>query len=271
MRDSKNKSRKELLSEIENLKKQIADVQNDNLFQKLKDSEEKYKTNYEHVPLSYQSLDFDGNFLDINPAWLKTLAYSKQEVIGKNFADFLHPDYKPHFFFNFQQFKEQGYIHDVQFKIQHKDGHFLDIAFEGSIAYTPEGNFKQTYCTFKDITKQKKIENALKESEERYRNLLETAPVGIAVHQDGLAVYINRKGCEIIKADSPDQIIGKPINQFIPDSVFDKVKLQVKEILKGKKHITPVEEQLICLDGTHVDVDISAMPIKYNKKLAVQI
>ncbi|MCD6556580.1 MAG: PAS domain S-box protein, partial [Bacteroidales bacterium] len=164
-----------------------------------------------------------------------------------------------------------GYIHDVQFKIQHKDGYFLDISFEGSVAYTLEGEFKQTYCTFKDITKQKEIENALKESEERNRNLLETAPVGIAVHQDGFAVYINRKGCEIIKADSPDQIIGKPINQFIPDSVFEKVKLNVREILKGKKHIIPVEEQLICLDGTHVDVDISAMPIKYNNKLAVQI
>lgn len=132
---------------------------------KLKESEEKYKALYENAPLPYQSLNEDGSFLDVNPAWLDTLGYSREEVIGNFYKDFLHPDWKPHFEKNFPEFKRRGYVNNVHFKIKHKNGHFLDISFEGCIGYKPDGSFKQTYCVFKDITEQKMAEQALKESE----------------------------------------------------------------------------------------------------------
>ncbi|NOR44662.1 MAG: PAS domain S-box protein, partial [Candidatus Delongbacteria bacterium] len=138
----------------------------------LMESEEKYKALYENAPLSYQSLNEDGTFRDINPTWLKTLGYNRDEVIGKNFGDFLHPDWKPHFEKNFPEFKRQGYVSDVQFKIRHKDGHYLDISFEGCIGYYPDGSFKQTYCVFKDITEQKKLEYELKKHHEHLEELV---------------------------------------------------------------------------------------------------
>lgn len=128
---------------------------------KLRESEEKYKAIYENVPLSYQSLDFNGNFIDVNPTWLSTLGYKREEVIGKNYADFLHPNWRGHFEKNFPEFKRRGYVSNVEFRIKHKDGHFLDISFEGCIGLNPDGSFKQTYCVFKDITESKRIEQAL--------------------------------------------------------------------------------------------------------------
>lgn len=128
----------------------------------LKESEEKFRALYDNAPLSYQSLNEDGSFNDINPTWLSTLGYERNEIIGKFYKDFLHPDWQAHFKDNFTKFKKRGYVNDVQFKIRHKSGHYLDISFEGCIGYLPDGSFKQTYCVFQDITERKKAETEIK-------------------------------------------------------------------------------------------------------------
>jgi len=137
----------------------------------LKESVEKFRAIYDNAPLSYQSLNEDGSFNDINPTWLSTLGYERNEIIGKFYKDFLHPDGQSYFEENFPKLKKSGYVKDVQFKIRHKDGHYLYIALEGRIGYNPDGSFKYTYCVFQDITEKKKAEDALKESEEKYRTL----------------------------------------------------------------------------------------------------
>jgi PAS domain S-box-containing protein len=129
--------------------------------ERAEESEEKYRALYKNAPLSYQSLDADGNFIDINPMWTKTLGYERDEVIGKWYGDFLHPDYVQHFKKNFPAFKKRGYVSNVQFKLRKKDGTYIYVSFEGCVGYTPEGKFKQTYCVFKDITEEKALENAL--------------------------------------------------------------------------------------------------------------
>lgn len=138
---------------------------------RLKESEEKYKAMYNNAPLAFQSLDINGYIIEVNPQWLKILAYTEEEVIGKWFGDFLHPDYVEHFKKNFPRFKAQGSISDVQFRMMKKNNELIYISFEGCIGYTPEGEFKQTYCTFKDITTEKVAELNLKRSEEKYRHL----------------------------------------------------------------------------------------------------
>lgn len=145
----------------------------------LKESEEKYRAIYNNAPLSYQSLDINGCFIDVNPTWLNVLGYEEKEVIGKCFSEFLHPDWKPHFEKNFKEFKRIGNVSDVQFKMKHKDGHYLDISFEGCTGLEPDGSFKQTYCVFQDITKRKLAEEALVESEERYNLAMNATRDGI--------------------------------------------------------------------------------------------
>ncbi|MCF6181469.1 PAS domain-containing hybrid sensor histidine kinase/response regulator [Lutibacter sp.] len=134
---------------------------------KLIESEEKYKALYENAPLSYQSLNENGNFIDFNPAWLNTLGYKREEVLGNWFGDFLHPDYVDYFRKNFSEFKKKGYVHNIPFKIRHKNGKYLTISFEGCIGYNPDGSFKQTYCTFKDVTEETKAKEELVKAKEQ--------------------------------------------------------------------------------------------------------
>lgn len=139
-------------------------------------SEEKFRALYQNAPMSYQSLDENGCFIDINPAWEKTLGYTREEITGKWFGDFLHPDYVEHFRVNFPAFKRNGSISNVQFRLRKKSGDYIHVSFEGCIGYNQDGSFRQTYCVFKDITEQQKAEENLKNSEEQLRILINAMP-----------------------------------------------------------------------------------------------
>jgi len=120
-----------------------------------KNSEEKHKILHEHTSLCFQSLSEDGIIKDVNPVWLRTLGYHSDEVIGNKFKDFLHPECKAQFEENL---KKPRNTKDVELKIRHKNGKYIDVAFEGSVSYLPDGSFEQTYCIFQDITELKKAQ-----------------------------------------------------------------------------------------------------------------
>jgi PAS domain S-box-containing protein len=140
----------------------------------LRDSEERFKTLFDKAPVGYQSLDANGHFIEVNETWLNLLGYSREEVIGKWFGDFLAPQYVEPFRMRFPIFKELGKIHS-EFEMVKKDGTIIVSSFEGLIGYTLAHEFKQTHCVLTDITERRKAENAIIESEEKYRRITENA------------------------------------------------------------------------------------------------
>nr|WP_320117938.1 PAS domain S-box protein [uncultured Marinifilum sp.] len=148
---------------------------------KVQQSEEKYKILFDNAPLGYHSLDKNGDFVDVNQTWLNLLGYEKDEVIGKNYADLLHPDYCENFVNNFPKLKSRGYVHDVHFKLRHKNGNYIPIALEGGTGCHPDGSFKQTYCVIQDITARIKAEEELKASEAKLRYFIEQAPFPLSL------------------------------------------------------------------------------------------
>ena len=121
-------------------------------------------------PVGYQSLNSDGNFIEVNDAWLETMGYSREEVIGHGFGEFLAPEYLNVFRSSFPKFKEAGEI-SVEFEMIKKDGSRVTIAFEGKCSYDKRGNLIQTHCILQDITKRKQLFD--KKSEELFREVLQ--------------------------------------------------------------------------------------------------
>jgi len=130
--------------------------------QALRRSEEHFRLLYEEAPLGYQSLDEEGRLLEVNQAWLDTLGYERQEVIGRPFADFLAPGEAERFAEAFPAFKQRGSI-QVQFQMRRKDGRKITIAFDGRIARDAEGNFRRTHCILHDITERQRLEEQVRQ------------------------------------------------------------------------------------------------------------
>ncbi|MGK7918737.1 MAG: PAS domain S-box protein [Trichodesmium sp.] len=114
-------------------------------------------------------------------------------------------------------------------------------------------------------------EVALRESEERYRRLVEHSPEAIAVSCREQFVYINSAGAKLLGANSPDQIIGELLWRFIhPDYIkIEKKRLQLVEQEKTQTHLE--EEKLVRLDRKIIDVEITGIPYTYNGHPAIQM
>ncbi len=197
------------------LKRQIAETEK--AAKLLQESEERFHTLFNKAPLGYQSLDFDGNFIEVNHKWLDTLGYTHQEVIGKWFGDFLSPSYQEGFRKRFPIFKAQGHIHS-EFEMVHKNGEKLFIAFEGKVGYDIKGEFQQTHCILQDITERKRSENALIESEERYRTVVSNTPV-VTFVTDDKGIFSLSEGMGLAKLGlKPGQVVGRSVFDVYRDS-----------------------------------------------------
>ena len=127
-----------------------------------KELQEKYKGLFENAPLPYQSLDKNGYFLEVNPAWLKALGgYTREKVIGKPFADFLHPDSIEDFKENFEQLKKYGTGKNIIYKMKKKNGEYIDVFCDSTVSYTPDGTVKQTHCIIKVVTEEKRMKTEI--------------------------------------------------------------------------------------------------------------
>ncbi|MDP3443441.1 MAG: PAS domain S-box protein, partial [Ignavibacteria bacterium] len=222
----------------------------------LKESEEKHWALYENAPLPYQSLDEDGSFRDVNPAWLNLLGYKREEVIGKFYIDFLHPDYRAHFEKNFPAFKKRGYVHDVQFKFRHKEGHYLHISFEGCVGYFPDGRFKQTYCVFQDITERKHAEAKLIQSEEKYRMFIDLAvDAFFQGDANGDFIEVNNAAVELT-GYSRVELLRMNMKDLFSKELLIQKPLRYELLLKGQAIST--EREIIRKDGRSVFVEMNS-------------
>ncbi len=218
---------------------------------------EKYKAIYDNAPLAIQSLDENASILDVNPQWLKTLGYQKNEVLGKWFGDFLHPCFKEPFRKQFQTFKESGSISDVHFRMVKKDKTEIVILFNGTIVCDDNGKFIQTYCTFNDITKEYQAKIALQESELKYHHLVETASDAI--------YFMDDTGTIIDSNKTASQLLGKPKSE-IDGSKIDSIdpNFSVEAFLEFWNKVA-FDQQMI-FETTHKTKKGNLIPIEISGK-----
>ncbi|MDH7569930.1 MAG: PAS domain S-box protein, partial [Armatimonadota bacterium] len=141
----------------------------------LRASEQHFRELWEQMPVAYQSLDPDGRILEVNDAWLAELGYSREEVIGRWFGDFLPDEWPALFRERFERFKADGSVRGVEFPMRRKDGAVIGALFEGRVFYDATGRVARTHCVFVNVTERRQAEVAQRESEARLREVLRHA------------------------------------------------------------------------------------------------
>ncbi len=121
------------------------------------------------------------------------------------------------------------------------------------------------------ITQQIQDGENLRESEFRYRQLLDVSPVGVAVHVGGKIAFANPAGAEILGAKTAQELIEKPITEIIHPDGLKQAAERIQRLLSGEKGLYPAEDRYVRLDGSVIPVEVMAVPLTYGDKPAVQV
>jgi PAS domain S-box-containing protein len=122
-----------------------------------------------------------------------------------------------------------------------------------------------------ELVERQRTEAALRESEERYRLLVDSSPYGISIHQDGKVAFVNQAAVLQMRATSAEELIGKPISSFVHPETWDATRIRVQRMLQGEPGMYPVEDQYVRLDGSIFPVQVTAAPFNFKGRPAIQV
>lgn len=183
--------------------------------EELRKSEEKFRRLAERYRLIADNVadvilqtTLSGKITYINPTCERITGFKAEEVIGKNFTKFAPKRELPRYFSKIKKMISGKKIVDFNTFVIHKDGHLVPVEFSGQ--KVKEGNRSYINAVMRDITKREKMEEALKESEEKYRSIFESAREGIIMTSgDGKIINVNPAALELLGYESSEELVGK--------------------------------------------------------------
>jgi PAS domain S-box-containing protein len=210
----------------------------------------------------------DGRFIFVNPGMARMFGYASPEQMLKEVPNvvslYAQPDDRQT---NLEKIHRDGRLDGEDVLLRHRDGHLVrgllsvrriedenDICMEGFLI---------------DATERYQAEEALKESEERYRSLVELFPDAVMVHSGLEIVYINDAGARLLGAETPGQIVGRSVLDLIHPDYTDIVKHRLKQVQRRPQPLAPMEQRYIRLNGQAIDVEATGVSITYRGKPAV--
>ena len=159
----------------------------------LRESEEKYRTILESIQEGYFEMDLPGNLTFFNDPFYETFGYSRDELLGLNNRDYATPETAERMYQNFNEIYRTGKPSSItEYEIIRKDGTIRSVEISASLIKDSSGEPIGFRGVVRDISERKQTEEAMRESEERYRSVMEAAPDPIIVYDiDGMVTYLN--------------------------------------------------------------------------------
>jgi PAS domain S-box-containing protein len=199
----------------------------------LRETEEKYRSIFENAVEGIFQTTPDGRFVSANPALARILGFDSPEELISTRTDIAQEHYvDPQ---NREEFKrsmeENGFVLDFELEAYRKDGSKIWISENVRTVRDHGGTVVYYEGTTQDITGRKRAEEALRESEERYRDLVENSLDLICTHDlDGLILSVNRAALELMGYSSDSYARGTNFREILAPEVRDQFDDYLKRI-----------------------------------------
>ncbi len=217
-----------------------------------------------NIPAMLFFFDAEGRVGMINEAVTRILGYSRADFQERPAVELCFPE---------PEARREAWEHMMaaqpgwrDFFVQRKDGE--KVISSWASVQLGDGSYLGIGI---DIRERTQLENCLRENEQRYRTLVEMSPDAISVERDGVIQFVNSTAVRLLGAKAPEEIVGRPILDFIHPDHRQRVDRQLVRLRQRRKPMPTTEEKLLRLNGTAIDIELAAMPIIFENQPANQV
>ncbi|UCD50910.1 MAG: PAS domain S-box protein [Phycisphaerales bacterium] len=196
----------------------------------LRDSEAKYRDLVEGIMDVIVSLDRDGCVRWVNHVFTDVLGYESNKAVGRPLSDFVLEDGRRGVQVQFERVLEGESVRSGTV-LMARDGALVHVEYSAA-PVTKDGRVTGIQCVVWDVTERKRLECKLRESEERYRTLVENAGEAIAtVDRGGVFRFMNATAARRL-GGTPDAFVGKTMWDLFPAEIADRQMAQIRKVLE---------------------------------------
>ncbi|WBL37228.1 PAS domain S-box protein [Tepidiforma flava] len=221
-------------------------------------------------PVGVFQTDLLGRCLRVNPRWCALAGRTAEEARGYGYLDAIHPDDRPSVIEATRRHIEADRQLRIEYRIVRPTGEVRWVLAQATVLSGPAGERIGYIGTVTDISDRVRAEEALRESEERFRSRIEFNPEAIAIHQQGVVVYVNPAAVALMRAAGPGDLVGRHILDFVRPEFHPLVRDRQRRLAAGEA-VGPAEMEFQLCDGSTRLVETAASPTVFRGKPAVQL
>ena len=228
---------------------------------RLKRSEEKYRTILESMEEGYFEVDFFGNFTFVNDAMCRIRGYPKEKLVGMNYTQFMDLETAKKVYKIYGRIYQTGKpIKSIEMETTRGDGTRVYHDSSVSLIRDAEGQPIGFRGVVKDITEKKKMESKLIRARDFLQNIFDSSVDGITTTDlKGTIITTSLKVKDMLGYDQVE-VIGKKVYSFYENGITDAKKIM--ETLMKTGELRDFEMKLIKKDGAFIDVSLSGSLLK---------
>jgi PAS domain S-box-containing protein len=216
----------------------------------LNESEMRFRKIFENSPLGMALSTPDFRFYSVNPAWVSMTGYAEEELLKMSFKDITHPEHLPG---DVEQIRElaEGKIpvYSAEKRYIRKDKSILWGLIRVTAIRDQQGTLRYFAAEIEDITARRRTEDELRQSEERYRNVVEDQTEFISFFlPDGTHVFVNEAYCRCFGL-LRDEILGHRFRPDIPPEDRERLR-QFFASLTPDHPVDTIEHRIVMPDGS---------------------
>jgi PAS domain S-box-containing protein len=218
----------------------------------LQESEERFKDLFDNAPMGYHEYDAEGQITRVNRTELDMLGYTEEEMLGRYVWDFVVEEVS-HEAVKAKLAGKSSMGQGLERTYRKKDGTTIPVLVGDRIIKDSDGRIAGIRTSLQDITKRKRIEEALRESEGRFRSLVEHSADTFLLHDsDGKIIDVNQHACESL-GYTREELLALSIQDIDQDFIRGKHEEKWKEVVPGRS---------IILEGVHKRKDGMTFPVE---------